>query len=115
MKLRWRHARWLSWAAALTVVVAAPTAWGLANIAISQHNLRFSQPKISIQQGDTVTFSNDDDVTHNISVRSGDEGDTEDLGLQKPKISVSHRFDQKGVYSVVCSIHPKMRLMVSVN
>lgn len=90
-------------------------AWAAASVAISQHNLRFSQTKISIHPGDTVTFSNDDEVTHNISVRTGGDGDTEDLGLQKPRVLVSHRFDQKGVYSVVCSIHPKMRLMVSVD
>jgi plastocyanin len=115
MKLNLRHARWVSWGAAAVLLASAPAAWGLANLAISQHNLRFSQAQISIHEGDTVTFSNDDVVTHNISVRDGDQGDTEDLGLQTPKVSVSHRFDQKGLYSVVCSIHPKMRLTVAVN
>jgi len=94
----------------------APVAVSWAAVqAIGQRNLKFSQSKIAIRRGDTVTFSNDDNVTHNISVRGGADGDTEDLGLQKPGVSVSHRFDQAGVYSIVCGIHPKMRLTVSVD
>jgi plastocyanin len=97
--------------------VFAPVAvsWA-AGQAIDQRNLKFSQSKIAIRRGDTVTFNNDDSVTHNISIRgAADGGDTEDLGLQKPGVSVSHRFDHAGVYSIVCGIHPKMRLAVSVD
>ncbi len=87
----------------------------LPEIRISQSQMRFSEKKILASLGQVVTFANNDSVTHNISVRSGAGGDTLDLGLQKPGVPVSHRFDQKGVYSVVCSIHPKMRLMVRVD
>jgi len=114
MKLTLRHARRASFGVSAVLLVTASAAWAVTNLAISQHNLRFSQTQISIHEGDTVTFNNDDEITHNISVRAG-EGDTEDLGLQKPKVSVTHRFDRKGVYYVVCSIHPRMRLTVNVN
>ncbi|SRR5258708_14580149 len=104
----------LSVVVALGVLGPAAASWA-AGVAIGQHNLKFSQAKVAVRRGDTVTFSNNDDVTHNISVRGAAGTDTEDLGLQKPGVQVSHRFDQAGVYSVVCSIHPRMRLTVSVN
>jgi plastocyanin len=92
----------------------AAASWA-GGVAITQHNLQFSQPRISIHAGDTIDFINADNVTHNISVRGGANDDTLDLGLQRPKVVVSHTFQQRGDYSVVCSIHPRMRLMVSVN
>lgn len=65
--------------------------------------------------GDTLRFDNLDKVTHNITVKSAKgHVDTEDLGLQKPGKSVSHRFTVPGDYRVVCSIHPKMKLVVKV-
>jgi cytochrome c peroxidase len=101
-------------AVALGVFAPAAASWAAVQV-IGQHNLKFSQLKVAVRRGDTVTFSNNDDVTHNISVRGSAGDDTEDLGLQKPGVQVSHRFDQAGVYSVVCSIHPRMRLTVDVN
>ena len=85
-----------------------------AETVIHQHNLHFSVSEIAIHVGDVLTFANDDQVIHNIGVRGGDEDETQDLGLQKPHVSVSHRFTQPGAFVVVCSIHPRMRLKVSV-
>ena len=105
-----------AWTAAAALAAAALLGVGLGHAAqqifIRQHNLRFSQNSIDVAVGDTLTFSNEDDVIHNIGVRGG--GDTQDLGLQKPKVSVSHRFAQPGDYGIVCSIHPRMRLKVKV-
>lgn len=84
-----------------------------AETAISQKNQTFSMATATIHAGDTVHFHNDDTVTHNITVKSADD-DTDDLGLQKPGQMVSHKFDAKGVYRVVCSIHPRMKMTVTV-
>ncbi len=85
-----------------------------ADTVIHQQNLHFSQAQIAVRVGDTLTFTNEDTVIHNIGVRGGPEDETQDLGLQKPRVSVSHRFTQPGDFVVVCSIHPRMRLKVSV-
>lgn len=86
-----------------------------ADLSVSQKNKTFSVPSLSVQVGDTVHFKNFDDVTHNITVKGGgSDDDTDDLGLQKPGVEVSHRFDAKGRYRVVCSIHPRMRMTVNV-
>ncbi|HEY3889004.1 MAG TPA: plastocyanin/azurin family copper-binding protein [Caulobacteraceae bacterium] len=100
-------------ASATLAALGRPAVAWAASFAISQHNLQFSQSTISIHQGDTLSFSNQDNVSHNISVRGGD--DTDDLGVQKPRDVVSYKFTDKRIYSVVCSIHPGMRLRVIVN
>jgi cytochrome c peroxidase len=104
------------WPTLAVLFVLGPAAAALAaDLVVGQHNLQFSQSKISIHPGDTITFANQDDVTHNISVRSGAGDDTRDLGLQHAGVKVSYRFQSPGVYSVVCSIHPRMRLSVDVH
>jgi plastocyanin len=100
--------------AALLVLGPAAAAWA-ADLVVSQHNLQFSQSQIRVHPGDTITFANLDDVTHNISVRSNAGADTRDLGLQRAGVKVSYQFQSPGLYSVVCSIHPRMRLSVDVH
>jgi plastocyanin len=114
MKFRVQNRTRLATFAALATLVPAAVSWA-AVLSVSQHGLKFSQPTISIQSGDTINFVNNDDVNHNISVRGASGGDTEDLGIQRPKAVVTYRFLEKRVYSVVCSIHPGMRLRVVVN
>lgn len=82
-----------------------------AEIAISQANQTFSSTTLTVHAGDKVNFRNDDSVTHNITVKTT-EGEAEDLGLQKPGGSVSYQFSAKGSYRVVCSIHPRMKMVV---
>lgn len=84
-----------------------------AEMAITQKDQTFSMASVNIGVGDKITFNNMDDVTHNISVRSAD-GDTEDLGLQKPGQKVVYKFPEAGTYRVICSIHPKMKMTVVV-
>jgi len=79
-----------------------------------QRNVMFSQSNVTLHVGDSIRFTNDDTVPHNISVRSQDVDDTEDLGIQEPHKSMVYRFKTPGVFFVVCSIHPKMNLRVVV-
>ena len=110
-----RALNWLRIAALGAVATFGPAAisWA-ANLSIGQRDLKFSQSSISIQQGDTIRFSNNDDVDHNLTVRNIDN-ETEDLGIQRPKAVTSYRFLQRQSYTIVCSIHPRMRIRVIVN
>ncbi len=91
--------------------VAAPAF--AAEIAISQANQTFSSTALNLHTGDRISFRNDDSVTHNITVKTA-EGEAVDLGLQKPGGAVSYQFASKGSYRVVCSIHPRMKMVVIV-
>ena len=84
-----------------------------ADIAISQANQTFSSTTLNLHSGDKINFRNDDSVTHNITVKTA-EGEAEDLGLQKPGGAVFYQFHAKGSYRVVCSIHPRMKMVVIV-
>jgi plastocyanin len=100
--------------ALLAVGVAAVPALA-ADITVTQKNLAFSTNALSVHVGDLVHFDNPDAVTHNITITGpGPDGDSEDLGLQKPGAPLSFRFAAKGRYRVVCSIHPRMKMTVNV-
>ena len=101
-----------AWLAAITAA-ALVTAARAAEVTIDQRGQMISKKDISVASGDAVTFANDDDVTHNISVFNDDAGD-EDLGLQKPGQAVQYRFDKHGRFKIRCSIHPSMRMIVQV-
>ena len=101
----------INYIAALSVLALAMPALA-ADLAVTQSNQTFSSASLSVHAGDKVEFKNADTVTHNITVKGG-EGDADDLGLQKPGTTVSYKFDAKGVYRIVCSIHPRMKMTVT--
>jgi plastocyanin len=98
---------------ALALLAAALPALA-ADLSVTQQNQTFSSSTMAVHVGDKLTFKNQDDVTHNITVKGGADGDADDLGLQKPGKSVSYSFDSKGAYRIICSIHPKMKMTVNV-
>ena len=79
---------------------------------ITQQDRHFSQTEITIKVGDTISFKNDDEVTHNVfSVTPGMEFD---LHRQAPGASSTIPFNKVGDVEVDCSIHPRMKLLVHV-
>lgn len=97
-------------AAALIMIAAGVRA---ASVTIEQSGQLFSEKSLALNKGDAVTFSNKDDVSHNITVVNDDD-DTDDLGLQKPGQNLIYKFDKAGKFKVRCSIHPSMKMTVTV-
>ena len=81
-------------------------------IVISQKGKVFSEKQVIIQAGDSISFVNDDDITHNVYSRS--KGHKFDIGAQRPGTTVAHQFNQPGKAKVRCAIHPRMKLTVNV-
>ena len=81
---------------------------------IDQVGQRFSRTSLSLPRGETVHFTNHDDVTHNISVIDAVENAV-DKGLQRPGEEIAQLFDRAGKFVVRCSIHPKMKMVIVVN
>ena len=81
-------------------------------VVISQKGKAFSEKKVSLKVGDSISFVNDDDITHNVYSRS--KGHKFDIGAQRPGTSVSHEFTAPGKVKVRCAIHPRMKLTVNV-
>jgi plastocyanin len=99
--------------AAALAVIAVAAAVHAAAVTVDQSGQQFSEKSLAVKPGDTVTFANKDDVTHNINVIDDDD-DAVDLGLQKPGASLTYKFDKAGRFKIRCSIHPSMKMAVSV-
>jgi plastocyanin len=85
-----------------------------AEQAIDQVNQKFSVSSAEIKTGDSLKFTNHDDVSHNINVID-DDGNAEDQGIQKPGEVISKTFDKAGKFEIRCAIHPRMKMSVKVD
>ena len=85
-----------------------------ANLRVVQRGLKLERSTATINRGDSISFTNDDDVIHNIHIFG--PGDFEkDLGLQKPGALLTYVFDKSGSVRVRCNIHPSVKMTVTVN
>ena len=100
----------------LTLSLAVPTHLAVAaQTTIVQAGQAFSQTDVTLHAGDTIKFSNQDDVKHNILVQGDDDDDDgKDMGVQPPGQSIDVPFDKAGKFKVRCHIHPDMKLEVTV-
>jgi plastocyanin len=83
-----------------------------ASLHVAQKHRSFSQSTITIQRGDTIAFSNDDEFLHQIYVDS--RAMNVDSPEQPPGQTINVVFSQAGTFPVRCHIHPKMLLTVHV-
>jgi plastocyanin len=63
---------------------------------------RFAPSAITVEVGATVTWTNNDNFTHNVDLAEDAEAP---LGMA-PGESVSHEFPTPGTFAYVCSLHP---------
>jgi plastocyanin len=99
---------------ALVAAFAAGTvvaAWA-ADKTVTQKGKVFSEAKVTVKAGEAITFINDDDVAHNIMSTSA--GNEFNLGSQRPGVSTPVTFNKAGDVNVICAIHPRMKMSVSV-
>ena len=103
-------------AAALLAPLGASAGSGLgaALYQVSQKGRAFQPGELTIRRGETVQIVNDDgDLLHHAYVES--EGFSFDTGDQEPGSKTDVLFPVAGTFSVLCGIHPKMKLTVRVN
>lgn len=81
---------------------------------VSQKGRTFHPETLTLTRGETVTIVNDDsDLLHHAYVDSPTF--SFDSGDQEPGSRTPITFSEKGVFQVLCGIHPKMKLVVKVN
>jgi amicyanin len=81
-------------------------------IAVSISGYAFNPASLSINVGDTVTWTNMDSAPHTVNSSSGPEK-FDSPSLQKGQ-SWSFTFSKAGAYSYYCAIHPDMKGSVTV-
>jgi plastocyanin len=86
-----------------------------ADTTVTENDLSFDRETLNLETGDTVTFINRDEVSHNLQVVNPEVGNViSDKGLQKPGGQTQITFSTPGIYRVRCSISPQMKMSVSV-
>jgi plastocyanin len=82
-------------------------------VLITQQHRSFQPGSVEIDRGQTLHIVNDDgQLMHHAYVASSNFNF--DSGEQLPGTAVDIRFPALGTYVVLCGIHPKMRLGVTV-
>ena len=94
---------------AFALVLAASSAAAAADTVVTIKNFDFAM-NVEVTPGSTVTWKNLDGEPHTVASIDG--------AFRSPALdqndSFSFKFDHPGVYKYICSIHPKMRAMVTV-
>jgi plastocyanin len=90
-------------AAALTMWLAASAALA-ADSAVTIAGFAFDPATVTIQVGDSVTWTNDDSAPHTATAEDG----SFDTGQLATGDSETVTFDTAGTFDYICSIHPQM-------
>jgi plastocyanin len=92
----------------LAGLLAAGPAWADDHV-IAQSGRAFHPGEITINRGDSLTFTNQDDFIHQVYVSGLFDSDE-----KAPGQKLTENFTQTGTFEVRCHIHPKMKLLVHV-
>ena len=83
-----------------------------ATFSMTTRSKTFLPHVLAVPAGSTVTFPNEDPITHNLF--SLTPGNTFDLGLYRKGTGKAHKFEAPGMVNVYCNIHPNMSAVVHV-
>jgi plastocyanin len=74
---------------------------------VSMKNIQFDPKDITVKAGETITFTNDESVPHDVHKESGPGGDFSsggDGGMQQGD-TFKLKLDKPGTYKYVCHVH----------
>ena len=76
-------------------------------VQVSLKNIQFDPKDITVKPGETITFTNDESVPHDVHKQSGPGGDFSsgaDGGMQQGD-TFKLKLDRPGKYDYVCHVH----------
>jgi len=68
-------------------------------------NIQFAPKSVTAKVGQTVKWTNDDSVDHNVTATSGETFKSSNFGQGA---NYSHKLTKAGTVKYVCTIHPGM-------
>lgn len=95
----------------MTTSAADSTEHATATNAVSMQNMAFSPTKITVKKGTTVTWTNNDNVEHTVTVDGGTGPKSDLFGNGQ---TYSYTFDIVGTFPYHCQVHTNMRGTVVV-
>jgi plastocyanin len=78
---------------------------------VSMEEIKFNPDSVTVKAGDTVTWTNNDTVGHDVT---GDDFNSGDPGGLQNGDTFAHAFDKAGTFDYVCTVHPGMEGSVTV-
>jgi plastocyanin len=96
----------------LVALAAAPAFAADEAHIIVQKGRAFHPGEVTINRGQSLTFTNEDDFIHQIYLQGS--GFTFDTDEKNPGENITETFTASGTFEVHCHIHPKMKLVVHV-
>ena len=78
---------------------------------VSMEGTQFDPATITVSKGDTVTWTNNDTVAHDVT---GDDFKSGDPGGMQNGDTFEHTFTKTGTFDYVCTVHPGMKGSVKV-
>ena len=88
----------------------APRATAAADTGVTISDFQFAPATVTIDAGDTVTWTNDGPTPHSATADDG----SFDTGIFNAGQSRSETFDQAGSFAYFCTPHPNMRGTITV-
>lgn len=88
----------------------APAATGGGG-SVTMKSIKFNPATVKVKAGDTVTWTNEDSVGHDVTNKSFKSGSA---GGIEPGQSFKHKFAKAGTFKYVCTVHPGMQGTVVV-
>jgi plastocyanin len=80
---------------------------GGGGVRVKMQNIQFDPKDVTVKPGETITFSNDESIPHDVHKTSGPGGDFAsgpDGGMQEGD-TFELKVDQPGKYEYVCHVH----------
>jgi plastocyanin len=78
---------------------------------VSMEGIQFQPAEVTVGVGDTVTWTNDDSVAHDVTADSFSSGES---GGMAGGDTFEQTFDEAGTFDYVCTVHPGMEGTVVV-
>jgi plastocyanin len=78
---------------------------------VSMEGIAFNPAEVSVGAGDTVTWTNNDTVGHDVTADNFSSGDPGGLAAGD---TFEHTFEEAGTFDYVCSVHTGMEGTVTV-
>ena len=73
---------------------------------VAMRNLSFTPARLTVQEGETVTWVNDESIQHTVVAREGADFES---GLLDQGDTFEFEADDAGTVRYVCTLHPGMR------
>jgi plastocyanin len=84
---------------------------GAGGAEVSMEGIAFQPAEVTVSAGDTVTWTNNDSVGHDVTADSFSSGEPGDMASGD---KFDHTFQEAGTFDYVCTVHPGMEGTVVV-